>query len=366
MAVLECNNVSIRYKTGDLKQIGLKDYVIKKITRNYHVTEFWADRDISFSLDKGDMLGIVGTNGAGKSTLLKAVTGIMVPTKGTVTVQGNVAALLELGSGFDPELTVRENTYLRGALLGYTREFMDRKYKEIIEFAELEDFQDYMFKQLSSGMKSRLAFSIACLVEPDILILDEVLSVGDAAFKEKSSRRIKGILENGVTGILVSHSVQQVRDICNICLWLDHGKQIAFGPADTVCNAYSAYLFLDKPRKRLPKDEAELNEISDRFRMVKYISARERSHPEEFSYTVDYEESESARIQRVWRIVEKLTDDGRRALLEEIDAINRPAPAEIDENDPANVKASVAIEIAQEEAEETSSAHKTDETKSEG
>lgn len=364
MSVLECNNVSIRYKTGDLKQIGLKDYVLKKITRNYHVTEFWADRDVSFSLEKGDMLGIVGTNGAGKSTLLKAVTGIMVPTKGTVRVEGNIAALLELGSGFDPELTVRENTYLRGALLGYTREFMDQKYDEIIGFAELEKFQDYMFKQLSSGMKSRLAFSIACLVEPDILILDEVLSVGDEAFKEKSSRRIKGILANGVTGILVSHSVQQVRDLCNKCLWLDHGNQIAFGPANTVCNAYSAFLFLDKAHKRLPKNEDELNDISNRFRLVRYIGGRERSHPEEFDYTVDFEESEPARIQRIWRIVDRLSPEERQDMLDEIDGVNK-LPAEIDENDPANIKASVAIEVAQEEAEE-SSAPKKNENQPEG
>ena len=183
MPVVECKDVSIRYKTGDLKAIGLKDYVLKRLTGKYKVVEFWADRDINFMLEKGDMLGIVGTNGAGKSTLLKAVTGIMIPTKGSVTTKGNVAALLELASGFDGELTVRENTYLRGALLGYTKEFMDEKYDEIIAFAELENFQEYMFKQLSSGMKSRLAFSIACLVEPDILILDEVLSVGDEGFK---------------------------------------------------------------------------------------------------------------------------------------------------------------------------------------
>ncbi|MBR5544242.1 MAG: ABC transporter ATP-binding protein, partial [Clostridia bacterium] len=193
MAVIECKNVSIRYKTGDLKSIGLKDYVIGKLTGKYKVTEFWADKNVTFSLEKGDMLGIVGTNGAGKSTLLKAVTGIMIPTEGEVIARGKIAALLELASGFDPDLTVRENTYLRGALLGYTKKFIDEKYDEIIAFAELQDFQDYMFKQLSSGMKSRLAFSIACLVEPDIIILDEVLSVGDEGFKDKSAHRIKQI-----------------------------------------------------------------------------------------------------------------------------------------------------------------------------
>ena len=183
MSVIECSHVSIRYITGDFKAIGLKEYCIRKLTHNYHVKEFWADKDVTFSLEKGDMLGIIGSNGAGKSTLLKAVTGIMVPTYGTMKVRGSIAALLELGSGFDGDMTVRENTYLRGALLGYTRSFLDKKYDEIIRFAELEEFQDYQFKQLSSGMKSRLAFSIACLVDPDVIILDEVLSVGDGAFR---------------------------------------------------------------------------------------------------------------------------------------------------------------------------------------
>ena len=166
--VIRVNDVSIRYITGDFKDIGLKEFFMRKMTGSYQVTEFWADKNVTFSLNQGDMLGIIGTNGAGKSTLLKAISGIMVPTEGSVSVKGKIAALLELASGFDPDLTVQENAYLRGALLGYTREFMDRKYNEIIRFAELTDFQDRPFKQLSSGMKSRLAFSIACLVDPDI------------------------------------------------------------------------------------------------------------------------------------------------------------------------------------------------------
>ena len=179
MSILEVQDVSIRYMMGDFKESGIKEYVMRRLTHNYKVVEFWADRDITFSLEKGDMLGIIGTNGAGKSTLLKVISGIMEPTKGWVKRQGNIAALLELASGFDGDLTVRENTYLRGAMLGYTRKFMDETYQQIIAFAELEDFQDRTFKQLSSGMKSRLAFSIASLVQPDILILDEVLAVGD-------------------------------------------------------------------------------------------------------------------------------------------------------------------------------------------
>jgi len=240
---IQAEHVSIRYLTGDFKDIGLKEYVMRRLTHQYQVREFWADRDISFTLMKGDMLGIIGTNGAGKSTLLKAVSGIMTPTEGRITVKGSIAALLELSSGFDADLTVKENTYLRGALLGYTRAFMDEKYDEIIDFADLREFQDRRFKQLSSGMKSRLAFSIACLVNPDILILDEVLSVGDGAFRKKSGEKMQEILQNGVTGLLVSHSIQQVRELCGKVLWLDHGRQMAFGEdVQGICDRYEAFL----------------------------------------------------------------------------------------------------------------------------
>ena len=259
MPVIEAKGVSIRYLTGNFKNIGLKEYVMKRFKREYYVTEFWADRDITFSLEAGDMLGIIGTNGAGKSTLLKAISKIMVPTKGSLRVKGSIAALLELGSGFDGELTVRENTYLRGAMLGYTRQFMDDKYDEIISFAELEEFQDRVFKQLSSGMKSRLAFSIACLVNPDILILDEVLSVGDGAFKRKSAEKMKSILNSGITGVLVSHSTDQIRDLCNKILWLDRGRQIAFTDNVTMCcNAYEEFLI----HKNAPKSEGEVEKLS--------------------------------------------------------------------------------------------------------
>ena len=244
MTVLEVKNVSIRYMTGDFKDIGLKEYLMRRAKNNYHVREFWADKDITFSLEKGDMLGIIGTNGAGKSTLLKAVSGIMEPTRGQVKRKGSIAALLELASGFDGDLTVRENTYLRGAMLGYTRKFMDETYRQIIEFAELADFQDRPFKQLSSGMKSRLAFSIASLVQPDILILDEVLSVGDGAFRKKSEAKMREIIQGGATTILVSHSVQQVRELCNKVLWLEKGEQVAFGETGILCYLYQR--FLDK------------------------------------------------------------------------------------------------------------------------
>ena len=259
MSVITCTDVGIRYITGDVKSIGFKEYVVRHIAHNYQVVEFWADRHISFVLEKGDMLGIIGSNGAGKSTLLKAVTGIMEPVEGSIRVNGRIAALLELSSGFDSEMTVRENTYLRGALLGYTKDFMDAKYEEIIAFAELEEFQDYMFKQLSSGMKSRLAFSIACLVNPDVLILDEVLSVGDGAFRRKSGKKMLEVLDGGVTGILVSHSLAQIRELCNKILWIDHGQQVAFtDEVELYCDAYEEFL----ATKALPQSRQDIEKLA--------------------------------------------------------------------------------------------------------
>lgn len=243
MAVLELQKVSIRYITGDFKDIGLKEFLMRKLTHQYHVQEFWADKDVTFSLDRGDMLGIIGSNGAGKSTLLKVIAGIMEPTKGGVKRNGSIAALLELSSGFDGDLTVKENAYLRGAMLGYTRKFMDETFDKILDFADLRDFRDRPFKQLSSGMKSRLAFSVASLVKPDILILDEVLSVGDGAFKAKSEAKMKEMMGGGTTTILVSHSLEQIRALCSKILWLDKGQQIAFGDdVEEICNRYQEFL----------------------------------------------------------------------------------------------------------------------------
>lgn len=243
MSILEARGVSILYMTGDFKDIGLKEFVLRKLTGNYHAEEFWADRDISFTLEKGDMLGIIGTNGAGKSTLLKAISGIMEPTEGWVRREGTIAALLELAGGFDGELTVGENAYLRGAMLGYTRKFMDETYDEIIDFAELREFEDRPFKHLSSGMQSRLAFSIASMVRPDILILDEVLSVGDGAFRVKSEAKMKEIIGSGATTILVSHSLEQVRSMCSKILWLHKGRQIEFGDdVNGICDRYERFL----------------------------------------------------------------------------------------------------------------------------
>lgn len=285
MSVIECNDVSIRYITGDFKSIGLKEFVMRKLTNNFHVKEFWADRHVTFSIERGDMLGIIGSNGAGKSTLLKAISGIMIPTGGTIKVHGRMAALLELASGFDAHMTVRENTYLRGAMLGYTREFLDAKYEEIIAFAELEEFQDYMFKQLSSGMKSRLAFSVACLVDPDILILDEVLSVGDGAFQKKSGDKMREILAGGTTGVLVSHSIAQVRQMCNKVLWLDHGNQIAFSEdVQLYCDAYDEFLL---GKRELPKNEADVHRLADLYLQRRQSEEKKR------------QEAEAKRLQKV-------------------------------------------------------------------
>lgn len=262
MNAIELNHVSIRYMIGDFKDIGLKEYVLRKLRHNYHVTEFWADRNVTFSLPQGSMLGIIGTNGAGKSTILKAISGIMVPTEGDICVNGKVAALLELTSGFDGDLTVLENAYLRGAMLGYSRQFMNQKINEIIDFAELKGYEDRPFKQLSSGMKSRLAFSIASLVDPDILILDEVLSVGDGSFREKSGKKMREILGRGVTGILVSHSMPQIREMCDTILWLEKGKQLYFGTdVEMAVNAYEESMRI----KRIPETTEDIQDLADGF-----------------------------------------------------------------------------------------------------
>ena len=263
------------------------------MTGPYHVQEFYADKDITFQLEQGDMLGIIGSNGAGKSTLLKAITGILLPVEGTVKVDGKVAALLELSSGFDGDMTVRENAYLRGAMLGYTKAFMDAKYDEIIQFAELEEFQDYLFKQLSSGMKSRLAFSIACLVNPDILILDEVLSVGDGAFRKKSGDKMKEILSGGITGILVSHSLDQIRELCNKILWIDHGKQIAFtDETELYCDAYDEFLF----SKKLPESREDIEKLAMRYnkRMQEKREEKQRTEAQKLQKILEKGEKGSA------------------------------------------------------------------------
>lgn len=239
---VETKDLAIRYIIGDYKDISFKDYIIQKIHGAYKAKELWAVNGVSFELSQGDFLGIVGVNGSGKSTLLKAVSGIIQPTRGRLAVDGKLVALLGLGAGFDGDMTTKENTYLRGALLGYTRKFINDAYDSIISFAELADFQDYPLKQLSSGMKARLAFSIACLISPDILILDEVLSVGDGAFRKKCEVKMKDIINNGAITLFVSHSMSQTKKLCNKVLWLDKGKQMAFGDTEEVCAMYEQFL----------------------------------------------------------------------------------------------------------------------------
>lgn len=256
---------------------------MRRLTGKYKVKEFWADRNISFTLNRGDMLGIIGTNGAGKSTLLKAISGIMEPTRGQVVRCGQISALLELASGFDGDLTVKENAYLRGAMLGYTRQFMDETYPQILAFSELQDFEDRPFKQLSSGMKSRLAFAIASLVKPEILILDEVLSVGDGAFKTKSEAKMREIIQGGATTILVAHSTAQIRAMCNKILWLHRGNQIAFtDDVEGACDSYDEFLKIGgKPiydpvvaRARIDERKAEKARKQAAYEKMKADAAR--------------------------------------------------------------------------------------------
>ena len=242
MLPIEVEHITVDYITGDIKNIGLKEYLLDQIRGRTRSSRFRALDDVSFHVEKGNMLGIIGGNGAGKSTLLKVISGVMRPVFGKCCVCGNVAALLELTSGFDGDLTVRENTFLRGAMLGYTKAFMHEKYREIIAFAELEDFQDRLFRQLSSGMRSRLAFSIASLVQPDILILDEVLSVGDGAFQEKSEKKMRDIISQGVTTLFVSHSLDQVKRMCDHVLWLEKGRMMDFGETEEVCKKYEEFM----------------------------------------------------------------------------------------------------------------------------
>lgn len=235
-------NVSMKFNLSKEKVDSLKEYIIKMVKREIHYNEFWALKNISFSIEKGDRVGILGLNGAGKSTLLKVIAGVFKPTEGTVTKYGKVAPLLELGAGFDPQYTGRENIYLYGAVLGYTKEFIDEKYEEIVEFSELGDFIDVPIKNYSSGMKSRLGFSIATVVAPKILILDEVLSVGDAKFKKKSEKKIMSMFDSGVTVLFVSHSLAQVQRLCNKAMILDKGKLIAYGDIDEISEQYTKML----------------------------------------------------------------------------------------------------------------------------
>ncbi|BCJ93368.1 teichoic acid ABC transporter ATP-binding protein [Anaerocolumna cellulosilytica] len=235
---VDVSHVSMRFNLASQKVDNLKEYFIKLIRRELKYKEFWALQDVSLRIDQGDRVGILGLNGAGKSTLLKIIAGVLKPTEGSVTVKGRIAPLLELGAGFEKEYTGAENIYLYGAVLGYPREFIAEKYNEIIEFSELGKFIDVPLKNYSSGMKSRLGFSIATIVEPDVLILDEVLAVGDAKFKKKCEAKIQSMFDKGVTVLFVSHSLAQVQKICNKAILLEKGKVIAQGGIEEVSAIY--------------------------------------------------------------------------------------------------------------------------------
>ncbi len=235
---VKVDHVSMKFNLSQEKLDSLKEYFIKFIRREIKYDEFWALQDVSFTLNKGDRLGILGLNGAGKSTLLKAIAGVYKPTEGSIYKDGVLAPLLELGAGFDMQYTARENIYLYGAVLGYSKDFIDSKFDEIVEFSELKKFLDVPLKNYSSGMKTRLGFSICTAVDPDILILDEVLSVGDAKFRKKSEKKITSMFDSNVTVLFVSHTLAQVRRICNKAMILDHGKLIAFGDVEEIANRY--------------------------------------------------------------------------------------------------------------------------------
>lgn len=233
-------NVSMKFNLGVEKDNSLKMIFInlftpkKKKKKDY----FWALKDIDFRINKGDVVGIIGANGAGKSTLLKVVSGVYKPTTGTVEVNGKISPMIELGAGFDGELTARENIYLNGAILGYTKEFLESKFDEIVEFSELKDFLDVPVKNFSSGMVAKLAFSISTIVDPEVLIVDEILSVGDIKFQEKSKNKMMSMIKGGTTVLYVSHSIDSIKELCSKVIWLDHGKIVKMGNAKQVCNEY--------------------------------------------------------------------------------------------------------------------------------
>ena len=240
--MIEIKNVSMKFNLGIEKGISLKETFInffsfdkkKKKKKEY----FYALKNVSFNVEKGEVIGLIGSNGAGKSTLLKVVSGVMKPTSGKVTVNGVISPMIELGAGFDPELTARENIYLNGAVLGYSKAFLDEKFESIVEFSELRDFLDVPVKNFSSGMTAKLAFSIATIVDPEILIVDEILSVGDIKFQEKSKKKMMELIKGGTTVLYVSHSLESIKTLCTKVVWIEHGEIVKIGNAKEICDEY--------------------------------------------------------------------------------------------------------------------------------
>lgn len=236
--IISVDHVSMRFTLASEKVDSLKEYFIRTLKSQIETQAFWALRDVSFQVKKGDGLALIGLNGSGKSTMLKVIAGVLKPTKGSVTVQGEVAPLIELGAGFDYDLTAEENVYLNGALLGHNREEMQRHYEDIVDFSELQDFMNTPVKNFSSGMMARLAFAIATIGKPDILICDEVLSVGDFRFQEKCHERIQSMLDNGTTLLFVSHNIDQVKRLCNKVVWLEKGQVKMSGDTEEIAEIY--------------------------------------------------------------------------------------------------------------------------------
>ena len=238
--IIRANDISMRYLMTYDRIQSIKEYVVQLLRGKIKYEEFWALKNVSFEVERGEVVGIIGHNGAGKSTLLKVISGILKPTGGELEVHGNVVPMLELGSGFDHDLTGRENIFLNGSILGYSEKYLKEKYEQIVEFSELGKFIDVPIRNYSSGMLMRLAFSIATVVQPEILIVDEILAVGDAAFQEKSKARMLELMSGGTTVLFVSHSLEQIREMCDRVIWLEHGQIKAIGATKEMCDAYEA------------------------------------------------------------------------------------------------------------------------------
>lgn len=237
--MIKAQNISMKYMITNDRIKSLKEFAVAVLKGKLQYEEFWALKDVSFEVKKGEVLGIIGRNGAGKSTLLKIISGILKPTEGSAKCGGSIVPMLELGSGFDHDLTGRENIFLNGAILGYSEEYLEDKFIDILKFSELDKFIDMPIRNYSSGMLMRLAFSIATVVNPEILIVDEILAVGDAAFQEKSKARMMELMSGGTTVLFVSHSLEQIREMCNRVIWLDGGKMKMIGETEEVCDAYT-------------------------------------------------------------------------------------------------------------------------------
>jgi len=231
-------NVSMMFSLTKNKTTSLKEHAVKAFKRQLFYEEFWALRDVSFTVNKGEVFGVMGFNGAGKSTLLKVIARVFRPTIGSVTVNGEISPLLELGAGFDPESSARENIFMNGAMYGYSQKFMEEKYDEIMDFAELWEFEDVAVKNFSSGMTGRLGFAVATSVQPEILIVDEILGVGDYKFQKKCEERINNMIESGATVLLVSHAIETIKEMCSRAILLDKGKVVCIGDVDEVCEVY--------------------------------------------------------------------------------------------------------------------------------